>query len=154
MTNYPCPSCGKPLTWVQQYNQWYCYTCQKYIPPVQEQQQVQQQAQQFVPVQQSPTQQRPQQNAGGTPTCPKCGQIPQYVQQYGRWYCYSCKEYLPVSGQSQQHAHQQVAPQPTQQASQPRAQQQPIYNCPTCQRPIRYIQQYQRWYCDNCRKYI
>ncbi len=26
--------------------------------------------------------------------------------------------------------------------------------CPYCRRPIRYIQQYQRWYCDNERKYV
>jgi hypothetical protein len=26
----PCPSCSKELTWVQQYNRWYCYACGKY----------------------------------------------------------------------------------------------------------------------------
>jgi hypothetical protein len=28
--SYPCPTCGRPLTYVQQYNRWYCYSCQKY----------------------------------------------------------------------------------------------------------------------------
>lgn len=27
---YPCQKCGKPLTFIQQYNRWYCYTCQTY----------------------------------------------------------------------------------------------------------------------------
>jgi sporulation protein YlmC with PRC-barrel domain len=26
--------------------------------------------------------------------------------------------------------------------------------CPTCGGPLRYIQQYQRWYCDRDRKYV
>lgn len=25
--------------------------------------------------------------------------------------------------------------------------------CPTCGQPLTYIQQYQRWYCQNCQKY-
>ncbi|MGC8999164.1 MAG: PRC-barrel domain-containing protein [Candidatus Bathyarchaeia archaeon] len=29
---------------------------------------------------------------------------------------------------------------------------QPI--CPTCKGPLSYIQQYQRWYCYNCKKYV
>jgi hypothetical protein len=26
-----CPTCGKPATWVAQYNRYYCYTDQKYV---------------------------------------------------------------------------------------------------------------------------
>jgi proteasome lid subunit RPN8/RPN11 len=26
----PCTKCGKPLTWIEKYDRWYCYTCQKY----------------------------------------------------------------------------------------------------------------------------
>ena len=25
-----CPTCGKQLTWINEYGRWYCYTCQKY----------------------------------------------------------------------------------------------------------------------------
>jgi tetratricopeptide (TPR) repeat protein len=25
-----CPTCGEPLSWIQQYQYWYCYKCQKY----------------------------------------------------------------------------------------------------------------------------
>jgi predicted amidophosphoribosyltransferase len=25
--------------------------------------------------------------------------------------------------------------------------------CPTCGKDMRYIQQYDRWYCDNCKAY-
>lgn len=27
---YPCPTCGGPLTFVPEYNRWYCQNCQKY----------------------------------------------------------------------------------------------------------------------------
>ncbi len=25
-----CPDCGGELSWIEQYNEWYCYNCQKY----------------------------------------------------------------------------------------------------------------------------
>jgi len=25
-----CPKCGQPLTWIEQYQRWYCYNCQQY----------------------------------------------------------------------------------------------------------------------------
>ena len=42
-----------------------------------------------------------------------------------------------------------LGPQPMAQSQQT---QQPI--CPTCKGPLRYIQQYQRWYCDKEQKYV
>jgi hypothetical protein len=30
----------------------------------------------------------------------------------------------------------------------------PAQTCPTCGAPLRYIEQYQRWYCDNEKKYV
>lgn len=27
---YPCPKCGRPLTYIQQYQRWYCYNCKEY----------------------------------------------------------------------------------------------------------------------------
>lgn len=26
-----CPTCGGPLTWIAQYQRWYCYRCKKYV---------------------------------------------------------------------------------------------------------------------------
>ena len=28
-----CPDCGQPATWIEQYQRWYCYGCQKYLEP-------------------------------------------------------------------------------------------------------------------------
>lgn len=33
-------------------------------------------------------------------------------------------------------------------------QQQAAQTCPTCNGPLRYITQYQRWYCDKEKKYV
>jgi hypothetical protein len=30
----------------------------------------------------------------------------------------------------------------------------PSPTCPTCGQPLTYVQQYQRWYCQNCQKYV
>jgi sporulation protein YlmC with PRC-barrel domain len=44
-----------------------------------------------------------------------------------------------------------LGPQPTVQPQQSQAQQP---TCPTCRGPLSYIQQYQRWYCYKCQKYV
>lgn len=28
---YSCPTCGRPLTYVTQYQRWYCYNCKRYM---------------------------------------------------------------------------------------------------------------------------
>jgi sporulation protein YlmC with PRC-barrel domain len=30
-TQPTCPTCGKPLTWIPQYQRWYCYNDKKYV---------------------------------------------------------------------------------------------------------------------------
>jgi hypothetical protein len=36
----------------------------------------------------------------------------------------------------------------------PQVQLQPNYACQTCGKPLTYVNQYQRWYCTNCEKYM
>ena len=66
--------------------------------------------------------------------CQKCGTPVNAESKF----CASCRAPLKQS--------QTEMPPP------PPATQLPI--CPYCRRPIRYIEQYQRWYCDNEKKYI
>ncbi len=51
---------------------------------------------------------------------------------------------------------QQQQQQPVQAAAQPAQQQQSTTQplCPTCNRPLTWIPQYQRWYCYNDKKYV
>jgi sporulation protein YlmC with PRC-barrel domain len=55
----------------------------------------------------------------------------------------------PVAARAAETASLVQTAQPVQQAQQT---QQPV--CPTCKNPLNYIQQYQRWYCYNCKKYV
>ena len=55
----------------------------------------------------------------------------------------------PVA-QSTYQPQQQPQQQPVQTVAQPQSTQ-PL--CPTCNRPLTWIQQYQRWYCYNDKKY-
>jgi predicted RNA-binding Zn-ribbon protein involved in translation (DUF1610 family) len=61
----PCPTCGGALSYIRQYNKWYCYTCKKYAA------------------------EKP------SNLCPTCGGPLEYLAQYDRYYCYDCKKYAP-----------------------------------------------------------
>ncbi len=61
----------------------------------------------------------------------------------------------PQQWQQQQQQPQQLQ-QPQQQPPQQQPQQQdqqPDNTCPDCSSEIRYIDEYDRWYCDNCKDY-
>jgi len=55
--------------------------------------------------------------------------------------------------QPQQSQPQQAPPPPAQGSSTQQTQQQDGKPCPECDTPMRYVEQYERWYCDNCGKY-
>jgi sporulation protein YlmC with PRC-barrel domain len=57
----------------------------------------------------------------------------------------------PVGQAAQTISAAQPTMQPAQ-AAQPVQQTKPL--CPTCNQPLTYIQQYQRWYCYNEKKYV
>jgi len=108
--------------------------------------------------------------------CPDCRSPLRYVQQYDNWYCDTCGDYkvpvhaarpstTPPPGQQhepQQQQSQQPPPGQTQQQQQqqqqqptppPQQQQQQENQCPDCSGEMRYIDEYDRWYCDNCQEY-
>ncbi len=47
-----------------------------------------------------------------------------------------------------------LKPQPEQQLPATVPQQPAAQTCPTCKGPLSYVQQYQRWYCYKCQKYV
>ena len=107
--------------------------------------------------------------------CPDCRSNLRYVQQYDNWYCDTCGDYkvpvhaaqpstTPPPGQQQQpqqppQQSQQPPPgqpqqqQQPQQPSPPLQQQQQENKCSTCGGQMRHIDEYDRWYCDNCQEY-
>ena len=71
---HPCPTCGRELTYISQYNRWYCYYCQRYAPAAPR-----------------------SKNA-----CPTCGATMRWIEPHRRWWCDSCQKYasadLPAPG--------------------------------------------------------
>ncbi len=95
--------------------------------------------------------------------CPDCRSTLRYIQQYDNWYCDNCGDYkvpvraagsstTPPPGQQPQQQSQPAPPEQQQQSSPP-PQQQQQNQCPTCGGQMRYIDEYSRWYCDNCQEY-
>jgi ribosomal protein L37AE/L43A len=62
---HPCPTCGRELTYIAQYNRWYCYYCQRYAPAV----------------------------SRSKNACPTCGATMRWIDQHHRWWCDSCAKY-------------------------------------------------------------
>lgn len=73
-----CPTCGKPLKWVEKYSRHYCYSCKKYAPK-------QRKVREEKP--------RPRPNVGDMETCPHCRTKLQYVHRYSDYYCDKCDKY-------------------------------------------------------------
>jgi len=65
---HPCPTCGRELTYVSQYNRWYCYDCRAYAPV-----------------------------AKSKNACPNCGATLRWIGQYERWWCDACRKYAPAN---------------------------------------------------------
>jgi predicted RNA-binding Zn-ribbon protein involved in translation (DUF1610 family) len=64
---HPCPRCGRELTYIPQYNRWYCYSCRAYAP-----------------------------RARSKFACPNCGAPLRWISQYERWWCDACRRYAPA----------------------------------------------------------
>ena len=64
---HPCPTCSRELTYVPQYNRWYCYSCRAYSPV-----------------------------ARAKNACPNCGATLRWIDRYERWWCDSCRRYAPA----------------------------------------------------------
>ncbi len=64
---HPCPTCNRELTYIPQYNRWYCYSCKAYAPV-----------------------------ARSKNACPNCGANLRWIDRYERWWCDSCRRYAPA----------------------------------------------------------
>jgi len=64
---HPCPTCARELTFIPQYNRWYCYACRAYAP-----------------------------KARSKFACPNCGAALRWIPQYQRWWCDACRKYAPA----------------------------------------------------------
>jgi len=68
--------------------------------------------------------------------CSECGSDAEYIQKYDRWYCRSCKKYLPTGKPAKAKAETEGAP-----------------LCSQCGKPTTWVATYERYYCYPCKKY-
>jgi DNA replication protein DnaC/uncharacterized protein YbaR (Trm112 family) len=89
--------------------------------------------------------------------CPRCRSPLNYIPQYQRWYCNNCGTYTdPASGSPPQPGnysgyYSQPSSMPPPPPSQPQAA--PSRPCPKCSAELKYISEYEQYYCPNCKKY-
>jgi len=134
----PCPTCGKDLTYIAQYDRLYCYAEGKYAPkdygkaaaaalapPVVEAPKPAPAAAPAPIVIVPPVVvQVPRAEAKVANPCPTCGSELRYVKDYDRWWCDAEKKYAPKEyGKAAK----------------------PV--CPTCGKELTWIPEYGRWYC-------
>ncbi len=87
--------------------------------------------------------------------CPTCGKPARWIPQYKRWWCDNCKKYLPPTyPPPSTTATPTTTPTAATPTTTPTAAKPAQVLCPTCGKPARWIPQYKRWWCDNCRKYL
>ncbi len=122
-----CPDCRSTLRYVQQYDNWYCDNCGDYKVPV---------------------------HAAQPSTTPPPGQQQQPQQQSPPKQQQSSPAQQQQSQQPPPQQPQQQQPRQQQQQPSPPPQQQKQENqCPDCSEQMRHIDEYDRWYCDNCQEY-
>jgi predicted RNA-binding Zn-ribbon protein involved in translation (DUF1610 family) len=137
-----CTTCNQPLSFIEQYNAWYCYTCKKY--PEEVEAAAPAEAAAPPPAEAAPAAPTPE-----VKTCTTCNQPLSFIEQYNAWYCYTCKKY-PEEVEAAAPA-EAVAPPPAEAA--PAAPPPEVKTCTTCNQPLSFIEQYNAWYCYTCKKY-
>ena len=103
--NYLCSTCGDRARYLPYYESWYCESCEDETEPYEEERQPRKRVAKKKkhrsagrPVGRGPggrasgPSQRPRQR---TPRCRQCQGPMEYIEQYDRWYCYTCKRYAP-----------------------------------------------------------
>ncbi len=86
----------------------------------------------------------------GTETyrCGICGEIPMFEDQYQMWWCDGCSRYIEEGILEPYDGYYEEEPQAEW------AEEYPQYPCKTCGTMLKFIDEYQRWWCDGCRNYV
>ncbi len=127
-----CPNCDAETTYVEQYQKYYCYKCEAYVEPAENglEEKVEEEAEEKAEPQ-MPAEEEAK-------MCPTCSAEAIYVEQYQKYYCYTCETYVEPIEKTDE-----ATPSTTSATT-----------CPTCSGELKYVKQYDRNYCYTCSKYI
>jgi HEPN domain-containing protein len=128
-----CPTCEGEPTYVEQYNRWFCYTCNEYITPQEKKVETKKVVEEKADKSLSKEVEK---------ICSKCEEEPTWVEQYDKWFCYTCNEYIePVEKKAKVKK------------AEPKAKE-AAKVCPTCSEEPTYVKQYEKWFCYTCNEYV
>jgi ribosomal protein S27AE len=139
-----CPKCSGEPKYVEQYQRYYCYTCNEYVEPVEK-------------TEAAVSETAPEGPAGekeedvAAKVCPTCGSEPKYVEQYQRYYCYTCSEYVEPVEKAQLTSEEEA---PAEDTAEQSSEEEAAKKCPKCGGEPKYVEQYQRYYCYTCSEYV
>jgi len=140
-----CPDCSGKIRFIEQYKRYYCDACKKYLPadfkPEEKKEEAKPEPEPAPAAEEKPAE----------PACPDCSGKIRFIEQYKRYYCDACKKYLPADFKPEEKKEEaKLEP-----ATAPAAEEKPAEPaCPDCSGKIRFIEQYKRYYCDACKKYL
>ena len=141
-----CSKCGGEAKYIEQYQRYYCYTCNEYIEPLEKTEGAVSDTEK---VAEGPAEETKEDVAAKV--CPKCGGEPKYVEQYQRYYCYTCSEYVePVEKEDLTSEEEKV----TEDAAREPKEEEAAKVCPKCGGEPKYVEQYDRYYCYTCSEYV
>jgi len=130
-----CTHCEGKLYFVDDYDAWYCDYCQDYREPRSREKKKK--------GKKKPAKKGAPKKKSRKPSCDSCGGTLDFIDQYDRWYCYTCAEYREPK----------TAPAGKKKEGGPAAKKSTATKCRQCRQPMNFIQEYDRWYCYTCNRY-
>lgn len=83
---------------------------------------------------------------GSGKICPHCRGIPNYLEEFKKYYCFSCNKYIePIDSAAIEE--------PIPFSEKVRLKETPMI-CPKCEKKADFIMKYDRYYCYSCKEYI
>jgi hypothetical protein len=137
-TEKVCPKCEGEPTYVDQYDKWFCYTCNEYIEPKDKEAEIKKE-------------EAPAESAKAEldMICGKCEGDATWVEQYDRWFCYTCNEYIEPKKKEVAEKKEEPAA-----AAAPDAKAELDMMCGKCKGDATWVEQYDKWFCYTCNEYI
>ncbi|MEF8873354.1 MAG: hypothetical protein V5A88_01640 [Candidatus Thermoplasmatota archaeon] len=143
-----CFDCGERLRWIDQYEMWYCDNCREY-KRIEEEEETEEAA--YTKERAEPS----EEEDVDVKLCPHCVSELRWVPQYERWYCDNCQQYVEAIEEEDvsESAGQGEAPEKEEEEEVEEEETEITEPCPDCDGEVRWLEEYNRWYCEDCKEY-
>jgi len=173
----PCPDCGTPMHRIDEYMRNFCHACRKYAPKGYGSSHaddavpgaMERPASAFKGARRIGTSGKvpelPPVPHSASDSCPSCGNMLAFMEEFNRYYCYSCGKYADKGvgkdpspqAQTAVHAALQAMGEDTKlpavSAGIPRPSADTEAPCPDCGAKMDYVKEYSRYHCPDCKDY-